>query len=203
MIKYCICNFEWNECFLLCVLSVDVVRGEFKVIVFTVWDKDRFSLSDFFGVVVILFDCVLIIGSVVDLDMDLKVRIVLDFVGEVCFIYLRVFVDLGKFRVKVSAFISDVVEIIVKIVNLGRIDFIEGISLVMSVYVVVIVVRKLLYVDIKGFCDVFAYVRMDNAFKNEFCRIDIIVNMFYFVWNNGMGKICFFIVCLGFGDVLF
>ena len=202
-IKYRTRNPEWNERFLLRVPSVDAARGEPKAIVFTVWDKDRFSPSDFLGAAAIPLDRVSTTGSVADLDMDLKARIAPDLAGEVCFIHPRAPADLGKLRVKVSALISDAAETIAKTVNLGRIDPTEGTSLARSVHVAVIAARQLFHVDTKGSCDAFAYVRMDNAPKNEFCRTDTIANTLHPVWNNGMGKTCSLIARPGSGDVLF
>ena len=202
-IKYRTRYPEWNERFLLRVPSVDADKGEPKAIVFTLWDKDTFSPSDFLGAAAIPLDRVSTAGSVADLDMDLKARIVPDLAGEMCFIHPRAPTNLGKLRVKVSALIGDGAETIAKTVNLGRIDRTEGTSLARSVHVAVIAARQLAHVDTNGSCDAFAYVRMDNAPKNEFCRTDTVANTLHPVWNNGMGRTFSLIARPGSGDILF
>lgn len=176
----------WNERYLLRVPE----DPECSAVVFTLWDKDTFSTHDFLGSAAISLDEIPLDGQVADVDLDIKGRITPDAAGEVCWIHPRAPSDLGKLRVQISEVDEAESEAILKTLRVGRLTRGEGTALARSVHVAVVAARQLFHIDnSNGSCDAFAYVSIDNAPKDEFCRTKTIFNTLHPVWNNGIGQV--------------
>lgn len=176
----------WNERYLLRVPE----DPECSAVVFTLWDKDTFSTHDFLGSAAISLDEIPLDGQVADVDLNIKGRITPDAAGEVCWIHPRAPSDLGKLRVQISEVDEAESEAILKTLRVGRLTRGEGTALARSVHVAVVAARQLFHIDnSNGSCDAFAYVSIDNAPKDEFCRTKTIFNTLHPVWNNGIGQV--------------
>ena len=176
----------WNERFLL-RLTPD---GDERAIVFTLWDKDFLSDSDFLGACAVPLDAIPKSGDVLDLDLVIKRRVTPDAAGEFCWIHPRATENLGILRVQVHALVGEDAGKVVEAVDSGKIGPSDGTALARSVHIAIVAARQLFRIDAgTGSCDAFAYVRMDNAPKGEFCRTDTIMNTLHPVWNNGIGQV--------------
>lgn len=176
----------WNERFLL-RLQPD---GHEEAIVFTIWDKDFLSKSDFLGACAVPVDAIPKSGDVLDLDLVIRRRVTPDAAGEFCWLHPRATDDLGILRVQVHALVGEDAGKVVESVDLGKIGPYDGTALARSVHIAVVAARQLFRIDAgTGSCDAFAYIRMDNAPKDEFCRTDTIMNTLHPVWNDGIGQV--------------
>ena len=188
----------WNQRFFLRVPEDSGCRA----LVLTVWDRDVFSSPDFLGAAAIPLSAISRGGALNDYEIELKRRITPDTAGESCHIHPRATNDLGVIRVQVSELVEQP-ELFSQLVPFGEIKVGVGLSLARNVHVAVVAARHLFRIDGGGgSCDAFAYVSVDNAPSNEFCRTSTVSNTLHPVWNDGIGEVFTLIARPGAGRVM-